>query len=295
MFANAIRLVVDRPDLALHALSRPFSVWDSFRARAIRRREARLPPYTPDIDTDWECKLTHWLGVPLPTQTRAEFGVMWPMLETELAAKGIAVPEAEFDEYKPADEGFARAVWRLTRHLRPVNVVETGVALGVTSRFVLEAMDRNRAGRLWSIDRAPLDPAMRKLAGAAIGGRFPHRWALIEGAAQRRLPPLLDRLGQIDLFIHDSLHTTKNTRFEMDRAWTVLRPGGAMVVNAIDANWGFNAFVKTHRGFALLVCESEPEFADPRRFNGKGLFGIILKNPSADRLAARHLSGLRTA
>ena len=36
-------------------------------------------------------------------------------------------------------------------------VVETGVAHGVTSRFILEALERNGRGFLWSIDLPPLE------------------------------------------------------------------------------------------------------------------------------------------
>ncbi|HEY5337082.1 MAG TPA: class I SAM-dependent methyltransferase [Rhizomicrobium sp.] len=280
MFVSAIRYAAQHPSRALAVLSRPISAWDILRDRMVQSREHKRPPYNPDADPDWERKLNEWLGVKLPTETRAEFGTLWPQVNGELQAQHIATG---VDGLHDGDRGFVRAIWRLARHLRPVHVVETGVAHGLTSRFILEAMERNRAGHLWSIDRAPLDPAIRKQIGAAVGRHLLHRWTLIEGASRRRLPPLLDRLGQIDLFVHDSLHTERNVRFELNRAWDILRPGGAIVVDDIDTNWGFNAFVRTHRDFRVLICEAEPGRPDARRFNGKGLFGIILKNPSADR------------
>jgi hypothetical protein len=88
---------------------------------------------------------------------------------------------------------------------------------------------------------------------------------------------LLCRLGQIDLFIHDSLHTERNVRFELDRAWAALRTGGVLVVDDIDANWGFRSFTQTFSGYKSLICEAEPVRPDLRRFNEKGQFGIILK------------------
>jgi hypothetical protein len=50
------------------------------------------------------------------------------------------------------DPGFTRAIWCLIHHLAARQVVETGVAHGVTSWFVLEVLYRNDSRHLWSID-----------------------------------------------------------------------------------------------------------------------------------------------
>ncbi len=96
------------------------------------------------------------------------------------------------------------------------------------------------------------------------------------------MPGLLSRLGEIDLFIHDSLHSERNVRFEMDRAWANLRPGGAIVVDDIDVNRGFHSFVQSFSGIHFFVCEAEPLRPDLRRFNKKGIFGIVLKKAAND-------------
>jgi len=166
-------------------------------------------------------------------------------------------------------------------HLKCETVVETGVAHGVTSRIILEAMIRNGRGHLWSIDLPPLDRALREQVGVAVDPVMRDRWTYISGSSRRRLPGLLSRLGRIDLFVHDSLHSERNVRFELDRAWPVLRPEGALVVDDIDANWGFHTFNETFAGNPHLVCEAEPLRPDHRRFNKKGLFGIVLKRPDA--------------
>jgi hypothetical protein len=103
-----------------------------------------------------------------------------------------------------------------------------------------------------------------------------YRWSYILGSSRRRLPRLLSQLGKIDLFVHDSLHSERNVRFEMDRAWVSLRPGGAIVVDDIDLNRGFRSFTQSFSGHQSIVCEAEPLQPDLRRFNKKGLFGIIL-------------------
>jgi hypothetical protein len=60
-----------------------------------------------------------------------------------------------------------------------------------------------------------------------------------------------------------------------------LRPNGVLVVDDIDANWGFRSFTQTVSGQASLICTAEPLRPDLRRFNKKGLFGIIRKVPTA--------------
>jgi hypothetical protein len=59
-----------------------------------------------------------------------------------------------------------------------------------------------------------------------------------------------------------------------------LQPGGAIVVDDIDANWGFRTFTEAFSGHESMICEAEPLRPDLRRFNAKGLFGIILKRPA---------------
>jgi Methyltransferase domain len=206
---------------------------------------------------------------------------LWPGVVNELEAKGIRAGPESYKGWNDGDAGLVRAIWTLTRHLKPRNVVETGVAHGMTSRFILEALELNRLGHLWSIDYPPLEHVWHEQIGVAVGGRYPDRWSYIRGSSSRHLPRLLSQLVTIDLFIHDSLHSEQNVRFELDHAWSALRPGGAIIVDDIDANWGFKAFVETLAGHQSFICESEPLRPDLRRFNKKGLFGIVVKLPAA--------------
>ena len=61
------------------------------------------------------------------------------------------------------------------------------------------------------------------------------------------------------------------------RMWPTLGPKGVIVVDDIDANWAFQAFTQTIPDQLFLICEAEPIRPDLRRFNKKGLFGIVLK------------------
>lgn len=281
MLGIPVRYLLKHP-LAMAGLAAdPIGVWTNVKDVHIFEQEQRGPECRYEIDEDWERRLHNHLGVEWPCQLALEFWSLWPQVMRELEAKGIRPGPMAFGSWNDGDAGLARAIWCLSRHLGPSKVVETGVAHGVTSRFVLEALERNGCGKLSSIDLPPIEKNWQAQVGAAVGGRFAARWTYIKGSTRRRLPALLSQLGQIDFFIHDSLHSERNVRFEMDRAWAALRPGGAIVVDDVDANWGFQSFTQNFSGFESMICEAEPIHPDPRRFNKKGLFGIILKKPIA--------------
>ena len=151
----------------------------------------------------------------------------------------------------------------------------------MTSRFILEALEINQKGRLWSIDKPPYNPQTRNEVGCALdNAQLRQRWTYIAGTSRRRLPALLKELQHVDLFIHDSLHSKRNVLFELETVWPYLALGGVMVVDDIDLNGGFAAFIAAHPGYLSFVCEAEPIRPDPRRFNQKGLFGIVTKTRS---------------
>jgi len=282
MLGIPLRYLLKRPVIAVADLAAdPLEIWTTIHDAYVAQREQRGPQCRYESDDNWEQRLHEALGVRWPCNATSEFWDLWPEVISELEQKGIRAGPESFQHWNDGDAGLVRALWCLARHLRPKKVIETGVAHGVTSRFILEALKRSEDGHLWSIDLPPLERDWRKQVGAAVGARFSDRWSYVRGSSRRRLPELLSRLGQIDLFIHDSLHSECNVRFELDRAWAALRPNGALVVDDVDANWGFRSFTQTFSGHHSLICDAEPIRPDLRRFNKKGLFGIILKQATA--------------
>jgi hypothetical protein len=286
MLGIPLRYLLRHPLSVADLAADPLQVLTNIGDVYVAQREQRGPQCSYVSDEGWERRLHDHLGVPWPCQSTSEFWDIWCEVIKELEAKGIKPGPESFGSWNDGDAGLARAIWCLVRHLKPNKIVETGVAHGVTSRFILEALKRNGNGYLWSIDLPPIEKAWQNQVGAAVGDRYADRWSYIKGSSRRRLPGLLSRVGQIDLFIHDSLHSERNVRFELDRAWAILRPGGALVVDDVDANWGFRSFTGTFSGHQSMICEAEPLHPDLRRFNKKGLFGIILKEPTAMKMVA---------
>jgi hypothetical protein len=277
MLGIPLRYLLRHPSALLDLAASPGEVWTNAADLYIEGRERRRPRYHYQPDDNWEARLHDYLGVQWPCQFASQFWDLWSAITRELEAQGVRVGPESFLSWNDGDAGLVRTIWCLIHHLRPEKVVETGVAHGVTSRFILEALERNAGGHLWSIDLPPIERDWRRQVGMAVGGRYANRWSYVEGPSRLRLPELLCQLGQIDLFIHDSLHSERNVRFELDRAWVALRCGGALVIDDIDANRGFRSFTQTFGAHPSMICEAEPLRPDLRRFNKKGLFGIILK------------------
>lgn len=243
-------------------------------------RERQRPRHAYEATEQWEQWLHEQLGCEWPCPVQAEFRELWAQVMDELRAKGIDPGPDSYDGWNDGDAGLVRAVWCLTRHLHPENVAETGVAHGVTSRFILEALEKNGKGHLWSIDLQPLARPWRKEVGMAVGARHRDRWTYIEGSSRGRMPALLSQVGKVDLFIHDSLHSERNVRFELDRVWPHLSETGAMVVDDADSNLGFESFRRAHPELPNAICDSEPVRPEFRAANQKGQFGILLKLPA---------------
>ena len=259
----------------------PAEAWARIQDYFAERRERRRPRCAYEVERDWERRLHQIPGIPWPCDAASEFWALWPEVMAPFEAKGVQIGRGAFGGWGDGEPGLVRAIWHLVRHLRPTHIVETGVARGFTTRVILEALERNGFGHLWSIDLPPmLKPELRGQVGAAVLDRLHHRWSYIQGSSAQRLPGLLSQLGQIDLFIHDSRHTESNVRFELGRAWAALAPGGALVVDDIDLNRGFSSFTETFPGHPSLICGAEPLRPDPPRFDGKGLFGIVYKPSS---------------
>ena len=129
----------------------------------------------------------------------------------------------------------------IVRILKPDIFVETGVSGGESSTFILQAMEDNNKGQLYSIDfpQAIVEKGLTtispegKSSGWLIPDNFKHRWHLTLGKSEEVLQPLLKKLGQIDIFFHDSLHTYKHMLFEYNTCWDYLKDNGILISDDI--------------------------------------------------------------
>lgn len=147
--------------------------------------------------------------------------------------------DAPFPFMHHGDALLARCCYAIVRVLVPNIVVETGVCYGVTSAYLLQALRSNGGGQLHSLDLPPLGRHGGDFVGRLVPTENRAQWTLHRGLSGKLLPPLLDRLGPIDMFVHDSLHTHRTMSREFALAWPALRPGGVLVADDIEGNTAF--------------------------------------------------------
>jgi predicted O-methyltransferase YrrM len=132
--------------------------------------------------------------------------------------------------------------------------VETGVFSGISSSYILCALERNGSGVLHSID---LPDRGLTLLGKEPGFVVPENlrtiWTLELGPSSTLLEPLLAKLKSVDIFFHDSLHTYENMIFEFQNAWAHLRTGGVLLSDNIDDNSAFYDFCKKHNQHLVVL------------------------------------------
>src|SRR5690348_12083796 len=150
MLRSALRYIRKVPRIADYVVSQPTEVVLRIRAKFAELREKSDVTFDDELDRDWEPRLHGLLDSPWPCEAASEFWALWPTVIDALIEKRLKIGVGAFGGFNDGEPEIVRAVYCLVRHLKPLKVVETGVARGVTSRFILEALERNGAGHLWS-------------------------------------------------------------------------------------------------------------------------------------------------
>ncbi|HEX7994386.1 MAG TPA: hypothetical protein VF506_10725 [Streptosporangiaceae bacterium] len=198
-----------------------------------------------EVDENWYQHLHELLAAPWPCPETKRLDLLMADIGERLTSHGLATGRGTYGWYSDAEITLARAVWCTARHIRPQVVIETGVAHGVTTRIILEAMNMNDRGHLWSIDLPhPLDHRLHDQTGVAVTDECRPRWTYLEGASRQQ-----------------------NTLFEMEQAASAIRPGGIMLIDDIKSHLGFATFAKQHPEYRTIVCETEDKI---------GMFGITV-------------------
>ena len=145
-------------------------------------------------------------------------------------------------------------------------MVETGVANGASSTFILSAMAANGIGSLYSIDWSDNEEFSFVPKGKEIGWMVPHelrkRWHLEIGRTEEKLKPLLKEITPIDIFFHDSDHSYETMIYEYKSAWLHLKKNGLLLSDDVKMNMAFDEFTRDTESSTMIY---------------KGRFGIAQK------------------
>ena len=190
------------------------------------------------------------------------------------------------------DQRSAAIYYVIMRARKPDLVVETGVANGLSSWIVLEAINKNESGKLISIDLprqaedvqeflkqkdisttyndprqvvAPKLPEEKNEPGWIVPERLQDFWTLYLGRSQRVLPETVEEVQEMDIFIHDSEHTTSCMLFEYEFAWNWMAKDGLILSDDCNLSDAFSVFKKerapqTYRITEKLGIAAKSEF-----------------------------------
>jgi hypothetical protein len=232
-------------------------------------RDARASAFRYVVTESAEARAHEMIGSHWPCQETEVFETVWDETMDDLAERSLSIGRGAFGGWDDGDSRLARLAWCFARHLRPSAVLETGVARGLTTRVLLEALERNGDGRLWSIDLPPLlQEDLASETAAAVPTGLTHRWAFVRGSSRRVLPAVVREMREIDLFVHDSMHTTRNVLFELEQVWPRLAPGGAVLVDDVNRNGAMGRFLQSHPGTPSMICAAD---------DGEALIGCLVK------------------
>lgn len=135
---------------------------------------------------------------------------------------------AAVNRYTPA------RLYALIRKQQPETVIETGVCNGMSTLIMLSAMETNGRGELYSVDYPDaerLPPGEQP--GWIVPKRLRHRWELEIGLSQEALPRMVNRVEEIDVFVHDTEAPILGEELEI--VWPKLRPGATIVADDVHA------------------------------------------------------------
>jgi hypothetical protein len=184
----------------------------------------------------------------------------------------------------------------LVRLLRPAHAVEVGVSSGVSSAYLLNAMEMNGRGTLHSIDlpsvarpvsgsakppRASWSLPPGRSTGWAVPSRLWKRWDLRLGDKADVLPRLAHELPHVDLFVYDVPHEDTVTRREF-RLFDPLISAGGVAIADHGPGGGL---------CAALRSWGRMRGARPVRRTGLGLYGIRLNRSPATAATVRATGG----
>ncbi len=169
-----------------------------------------------------------------------------------------AIMQSMSDLLRSVDPLGSMALYMVCRLSKPAVVVETGVASGVSSTAILQALKDNDSGELHSVSlpeqastSVDKDAVGERELGWIIPTQLKEKWRLHRGSSLEVLPSLLDELRPIDVFFHDSDHSFENVAFELKEAIPSLRSGGAIIVDDVNFPYVRRAFSNACNGIQV--------------------------------------------
>ncbi len=150
-----------------------------------------------------------------------------------------------------AEENLFVLLYSLIRSNKSKFVVETGVANGITTNAIMNALQQaSKDGELHSFDVLPE-------ARNAYSG--PGNWnfhLLPTKNTARKIKGIVSKFSKVDIWVHDSDHGYRWQKFEYLLAQASLSDNGILISDDIDASSAWGELAKTHFRKSFIIFDS---------------------------------------
>lgn len=162
-----------------------------------------------------------------------------------------------YPSYFAVEDTTAHVLYALVRAWAPEVMLETGVADGLSSALVLQAMHANGRGRLHSID-------IRDDVGALVADR--DRWQLhVVRDDDQDFARVVRAIGPVDIFFHDGNHDFRHQTLEYETVWPALRTDGLLLTDDADWSCAFLSFTRRHGLRPTMLMDTRKVFGAVRK------------------------------
>lgn len=137
-------------------------------------------------------------------------------------------------------------LYGLIRSRKPKIVLETGIYNGFSTVIILSALNKNGYGKLYSTD-------VRKDVGRLVKNIDISRWNKRIGSPATVFKKVINEIGGIDIFVHDSDHSYENMIYEFNAAYKKMNRNGFILSDDVDMNNSFFDFAKSKKCEPMVV------------------------------------------
>ncbi len=156
------------------------------------------------------------------------------LLEGEQVFRSILQKKsgANYEKNFDCEVGLASFLYAYILTSKPLTVIETGVANGITTNTMMKALEQT-GGSLHSFD---IDARTNNVYTGTGNWSFYH----LNGNLEKSLEAHVTEIGDVDLWIHDSNHGYLWQAYEYQLASRVLTTDGVLMSDEIDSStaWG---------------------------------------------------------
>ncbi len=163
--------------------------------------------------------------------------------------------------YKLGGGGAYPILYFITRYIKPLHIVETGVAAGFSSFSFLRALDKNGKGRLYSSDFPYFRiPNPEKYIGIIVDDYLKNKWELFIDGDKSNLPKILNQIDKIDIFHYDSDKSYKRREITLNKIKNALHDNSIVLMDDIQDNSFFYDYVNENKQKNWNIFEFEGKY-----------------------------------